>query len=130
MLSGSPGFGVWDSPIHHGPLRLRGRSTMVRPLREILGPVGPWEAVGKVVPGCAVLELVGDPHHREMVSGGVGVGGRCFLRSPLTFVVRLVSRGVPRGVLTSGWPTHGVFVSRVVTQNSTTTYYLALGTSW
>ena len=88
LASGSPGFGVWDSPIHRGPLRLRGRSTMVRPLREILGPVGPWEAVGKVVPGCAVPGLIGDPHHREMVSVGVGVMGRCFLRSPLTSGVR------------------------------------------
>ena len=72
---------------------------MVRPLREILGPMGPWEAVEKVVPGCAVPELVGDPHHREMVSGDVGVRGRCVLRSPLTPGVRSVSRGVPRGVL-------------------------------
>ena len=75
---------------------------MVRPLRGILGPVGPWEAVEKVVPGCAVLELVGDPHHREMVSGDVGVGGRCFPQAPRTPGVRSVSRGGPPGVWTSG----------------------------
>ena len=75
---------------------------MVRPLREILGPVGLWVAVVEVVLGCAVLGLIGDPHHREMESVGVGVRGRCFLRSPLTPGVRLVSTGVPRGVLTSG----------------------------
>ena len=51
---------------------------MVRPLREILGPVGLWEAVVEVVLGCAVLGLIGDPHHREMESVGVGVRGRCF----------------------------------------------------
>ena len=102
FASGFPESGVWDSPIHHGPLRLRGRSTMVRPLRGILGPVGPWEAVEKVVPGCAVTELVGDLHHRAMVSVDVGVSGGCFLRAPLTLGMLSVSRGDPPGVLTSG----------------------------
>ena len=102
MASGSPGFGVWDSPIHHGPLRLRGRSTMVRPLRVILGPVGPWWAVEKVVPGCAVLELVGDPHLRGMVNVGVGESGRRFLRAPLTLGVLSVSWDGAPCVLTSG----------------------------
>ena len=75
---------------------------MVRPLREILGPVGLWEAVVEVVLGCAVLGLIGDPHRREMVSVGVGVRGRCFPRVPLTPGVRSVSRGGPPGVWTSG----------------------------
>ena len=102
MASGSPDSVIWGCPILHDARRRQGRSTTGRLLRVILGLVGPWEAVEKVVPGCVVLELVGDPHHREMVSVDVGVGDRCFLRSPLTFGVRLVSRGVPRGVLTSG----------------------------
>ena len=101
MASGSPDSVIWGCPILHGAPRHRGRSTTGRLLRVILGLVGPWEAVEKVAPGCAVLESVGDPYHRGMVSVGVGVRGRCFLRSPLILGVRLVSRGIPRGVLTS-----------------------------
>ena len=75
---------------------------MVRLLRVILGLVGPWEAVEKVVPGCVVPGSVEGPRLRVMVSVDVGVGVGCFLRVPLTPGVRLVSRGVPRVVLTSG----------------------------
>ena len=96
-----------------------------------LGIVGPWEEVGGVDPGYVAPESVGGPRLRVMVSVDVGVGVGCFLRVPLTPGVLSVSRGGPLGVWTSGGvPTHGVLVSRGVTQNSTNTYYLVLGTSW
>ena len=93
---------VWGCPILHGARRHQGRSTTGRLLRVILGPVDPWGAVEKVAPGCAVLESVGDPYYRGMVSVEVGVSGRWFPRVTLTPGVRWVSRGAPRGVLTSG----------------------------
>ena len=72
---------------------------MVHPLRVIPGP---WKEVGGVGPVCAVPGSVGGPHLRVMVNVGVGVGGSCFLRAPLTLGVLSVSRGGPSGVLTSG----------------------------
>ena len=93
---------IWGCPILHDARRHQGRSTTGRLLRVILGLVGPWEAVVMVDPGCAVLGLGGDQSRRGMVSVDVGVKGRCFPRAPRTPGVRWVSRGVPRGVLTSG----------------------------
>ena len=101
---------------------------MVHPLRVIPGP---WVEVGGVGPASVAPGSVGGPHLRVMVNVGVGVRGRCFPPVPLTPGVLSVSRGGLLGVWTSGGvPTHGVLVSRGVTQNSTNTYYLVLGTSW
>ena len=84
------------------------------------------------VPGFAALGSSGGQPRRLPMNVEVGVKvivpvscetGRCFLRAPLTLEVPLVSRG-PRVVLTSGGRTHGVLVSRVVTQNTTHTLHL------
>ena len=126
---GFHGFEVWGLPILHGPLRHQDRSTTVRLLRVMLGLVGPGEAVVRVDPGCAAPGSVGGPHLRGMVSVGVGVRGRCFLRASLTLGVLSVSRGGPRGVMTSGMTDARSAVSMGATQNSTDTNYLAVRTS-
>ena len=128
VLLGFPGFGVWGLPNLHGPLGHQDRSTTVRLLRVMLGLVGPCEAVVRVDPGCTAPGSVGVPHLQGMVSVGVGVSGRCFLRAPLTLGVLLVSRGGSPVVLTSGWTDARSAVSRWVTQNSTNTNYLAVCT--
>ena len=68
FASGFHGFGLWDFPILHGPLRLRDRGTMFRPLRVMLGPCEEVEGVG---PGYVAPGSVGDPHLRVMVNVGV-----------------------------------------------------------
>ena len=125
---GFHGSWVWDLPILHGTPRHQDRSTTVRLLRVMLGLGGPFEVVVGVDPGCAAPGSVGGLHLRFAVSAGVGVRGRCYLRAPPTLGVLSVSRGGPQVVLTSGEPTHGVRVSRGVTQNSTATCYLTICT--
>ena len=90
FASGSRDSVVWGFPNLHGPLRHPDRSTTVRLLRVMLGLVGPCEAVVRVDPGCTAPGSVGGPHLQGMVSVGVGVRGRCFLRAPLTLAVLLV----------------------------------------
>ena len=96
---------------------------------------GPFGGVAAVVPGCAAPGLSGGLGPRLAVNVEVEVGVivpgpcvtcRCFLRAPLTLVVPLVSKGGPRVVLTSGGWTHGVLVSRGVTQNTTHTLHLTV----
>ena len=104
VVRGAVCFGVlrlWGLTLSHPPRSTEApdRSTMVHPLRVMLGPL---EDVGGVGPVCAALGSVGGPHLRVMVNVGVGVRGRCFPRVPLTPGVLSVSRGRPPGVLTSG----------------------------
>ena len=130
FASGFRNSRVWDSPILSGLSWVRGRGTTALPFRVKLGLEGSSGTVVAAVPGFAALGSSGGQPRRLPVNVEVGVEvivpgswetGRCFLRAPLTLEVPLVSRGGPRVVLTSGGRTHGVLVSRGVTQNSTHT---------
>ena len=121
FASGFHNSRVWDSHILRGPSGVRGRGTTALPFRVKLGLEGSSGTVVAAVPGFAALGLsAGQPRRLPMnVEVGVEVivpgsweTGRCFLRAPLTHGVALVSRGVPRVVLTSGGRKHGVLVSR------------------
>ena len=96
-------------------------------------------AVAEVVPGCAAPGSSGGRQLRLAVNVEIAVWvivleqrERCgrFLRATLTLGVPSVSRGVPPVVLPSGGPTHGMLVSRGVTQNSTHTKYLTVCAPW
>ena len=96
-------------------------------------------AVAAVVPGCAAPGSSGG--RRLRLAGNLEIAvwvivmeqrerGRRLLRAPLTLGVPLVSRGVPPVVLPSVGPTHGMLVSRWVTQNSAHTKYLTVCAPW
>ena len=129
---------VCDSPILHDHLRCQGRGSAARLLRAKLGLGGPIGAVAGVGSGCAAPGSTGDRRPLFAVNVGVGVcvvgpvpwgRGRFYPLVPLTLGVLSVSRGGPPGVLTLGGRlTHGVRMSRGVTQNTTNTNYLAVCT--
>ena len=91
----------------------------------VVAAVPGFAALGSSGGRCSWLPLRVEVGVVVIVPGSLKMG-RCFLQAPLTHGVMLVSSGGPPVVWTSGGRTHGVLVSRGVTQNSTHMKYRAI----